>query len=240
MDNNRVLFILCMQFSICLSAQQLPDTAIAAKLKVKNFSIVKVEGENLLDTQNIYHLSNRGWQSNRSNLWEHRTLIYAFEIPPITLEQGRKIRRLFIPSSHVSAKCESDSVGKLFVYDAIGRLASVVAYICGPKNTFSTFRHYDSAGRLIAISCTPMRDIKAYREEYIYDSIGRMTGLVAIGEAFSESANKMVRFKMYEIVYTFNKNGLIEVAEVTKYGSDSISDVGRTPPKTRYRYLYVY
>jgi hypothetical protein len=241
--------LLLLLFPFTLASQQLPDSAVAAKLGVKKLVVLRCEEGFPADTESVYVFDN-GWKrpDGLTSLYEtfgNTDTAYA------DIVRDEKGRIVFSRPKYLSKRyCYNDTVGVLYRYDEKGRIIYSKSFSC-EKGDKHWFYQYDAAGRkIVKYNDPPSPIVLVTREENVYNADGQLLETISWWALHPASATRdSTDMLTYRLQYTYDANGLISEVKAfdplhTQYcpmAWTSPTGEPRTPSDTVvFRYVYIY
>ena len=238
-------FLLLFFLPLYLSAQQLPDTATAAKAGVKKLVILRLEEGQPDDTQAVYFFD-KGWK-DRNGFPPGGKPASDSLLNTVRDADGRII---FSGPKSLKHKCYNDTIGTSFQYDEQGRLIHTKSFSC-EKGDLNTWFRYDSAGNKILEFTDVRGDRMDSRIEYRYNASGQVISQTNWWAADPQNTKRdSSDYLAAEIEYRYDAGGLIasaKVNDVMHYLYIPLFD-WKTPDQeprpfsssVTFRYIYIY
>lgn len=237
--------LLLLLFPFTLAAQQLPDSAITAKLGVKKLVILRCEEGFPADTESVYVFDN-GWKNSHG---------ITAGFAPVHIDSLRNVVRdekgriVFSGPKKLARKCYNDTVGEAYRYDEHDRVIYRKIFSC-EKGDAHWYYRYDASGHVIVSYCNPpLPFVPVTREESVYNADGQLLQVWSWWTSHPLDGPDSTDQLVYRVEYSYDKNGLIsELKAFDPLHMEYIpvvwtgpTEEPRTPASTVvFRYLYTY
>ena len=205
------LLLFLILFPVFLFAQELPDSAIAAKLGVKKLVISRCENDSIIDIVGSYIFNNG---------WENEMCVFAINIKNeksdsnaifIQDESGHVIWDAQKKHRSVNGMDIVDTIGYHRKYNFIGQLTEIRMINTHGNGTVFNYLYYDSIGNLkLKIASSSTIEIAVNRTEYLYNREGKLHSILEWKAVEPEEYNRMREdIIVSRIEYRYDLNGLI-------------------------------
>lgn len=238
--------LLMLIFPFGLFSQELPDSAIVAKLKVKKIILLRCEEGQPVDTESVYFLPRDPY---REFDFSDRIILCPDSMRVLIKDEKGRTRFSGCKIDYINrSKPVRDTIG--ISYDEYGRKIRVKHYSTLYEYVFSVYYKYDAAGRILLVTTDAHPDRAFMRTEYVYNKAGQLLSktewwTMQPGQEQRDSTD----YIHSKIEYGYDKNGLITEAKAYDPFHASYCPFAWTKPDEEprvtdenviFRYVYIY
>jgi hypothetical protein len=244
-------FLLLLFFPFIGFSQELPDSSVASRMKVKKLIILKCNNGLPVDTENVLVFDGKWKYENGLPFFKSSEIssLYDADTSRQKVVRDEKGRIVFITAKNPKGHCYFDSVGYSYCYDNKNRIIETAYHSC-EKGVNRCHYYYDKDGKLILKICDRWGDILVNREEFTYSKSGNLDSIVSWYASNPQNSKRdSTDDFVASIKYSYDKNGLITeaIANDPMRHCYATSDWGKPeffenklPATVVFRYIYVY